>query len=321
MKSLVRSVVAVALFIGIAALLVRQPSFGALPFIATSHADPARLRQHVLFLADEVAPRDIQHPDNLERAASYIADALTAAGGRLESQPFTARGARYRNLSARFGLEGLDRIVVGAHYDAFGDFGANPGADDNASGVAGLLELARILGKQAVPRPIELVAFSTEEPPCFASQPMGSAVHARNLRQTGTRVQAMLCLEMIGYYTPRQAWPSLLFRLVYPSSGEFVAVVGRWQDRALARRVKSAMQGAGGVDVYSYSGPSIPGIDASDHRNYWANGFAAVLVTDTAFLRNPNYHAPGDRPETLDYERMARVVDGVANAVLQPAGR
>jgi len=230
--------------------------------------------------------------------------------------------AQYRNIVGRLAPAGdgagatLARIVVGAHYDAFGEFGQNPGADDNASGTAGLLEVARVLGRQRLRHPLELVAFTTEEPPYFASPAMGSARHADALRSHQVRVEGMLCLDMIGFYTPRQVWPSPLFRLLYPSSGEFVAVVGRWSDRALARPVRRAIQGAGGVEAYSYSGPAIAGMDASDQRSYWAHGFPAVMITDTAFLRNPNYHAPGDTPETLDYRRMAGVIDGVASAVL-----
>jgi hypothetical protein len=133
----------------------------------------------------------------------------------------------------------------------------------------------------------------------------------------------MICLEMIGCFTERQPWPSALLRLLFPNDGEFIAVVGRWPDRALARQLKSAFRGAAGVTAVSYSGPAISGSDASDQRSYWnewPEGIPAVMVTDTAFLRNPRYHTPDDRPDTLDYRRMAQVVDGVANAVLWQSG-
>ncbi len=217
------------------------------------------------------------------------------------------------------------RIVVGAHYDAFGMFGSNPGADDNASGTAGLLELARLLRGQSLARRVDLVAFTLEEPPLFGSARQGSRVHARGLAAAGVRVEAMVCLEMIGYFSERQPWPSVLLALVYPRRGHFVGVVGQPFDRGLARRVKRSMRVAAGpggarVPVYSFNGPAMMGTDASDHASFWELGIPAVMVTDTAFLRNPHYHAPGDRPETLDYRRMAAVVDGVANAVLQLAG-
>lgn len=125
----------------------------------------------------------------------------------------------------------------------------------------------------------------------------------------------MICLEMIGYFSRDQPWPHWFFSLIYPDRGDFIAVVGRWQDRRLTRTVKEAFRGASGVPVYSFNGPEVLS-DASDQRNYWAHGWEAVMVTDTAFVRNPNYHSPEDTASTLDYRRMAGVVDGIANVVL-----
>lgn len=125
----------------------------------------------------------------------------------------------------------------------------------------------------------------------------------------------MICLEMIGYFSAGQRWPNRLFELLYPSKGDFIGIAGGWSDRSLARFVKRAIIGAGGIRAVSFSGPRETS-DASDHRNYWRHGWRAVVVTDTAFLRNPNYHTAGDTAGTLDYRRMARVVDGVLNAVL-----
>jgi len=203
--------------------------------------------------------------------------------------------------------------VVGAHYDVCGDL---PGADDNASGVAGLLEIARLLATRPPRVPVELVAFSTEEPPFFGGADMGSAVHAADLLRQRVHVTGMICLEMIGCYTDGTVRSPWLLGLVYPRRGDFVAVVGRWEDRRLARRVKAGAKGAGGIRVVSFSGPPILGADLSDHRNYWSSGFHAVMVTDTAYLRNPRYHTSLDLPETLDYRRMAAVVDGVFNAIV-----
>jgi hypothetical protein len=124
----------------------------------------------------------------------------------------------------------------------------------------------------------------------------------------------MVSLEMIGFYASEQPWPSRLFALAYPTHGNFIAVVGRWADRKLAREIRRGIAGASTVPAYSFSGPLIAGVEASDHSSYWAEGFTAVMVTDTAFIRNPNYHAPTDVLETLDLERMAQVVTGVANA-------
>lgn len=320
-RSLVRIVVVVAIVVavgfGVLAMALRQPTFTKLPFAGTVRADPRILRGHVDFLTTDVRPRSVGHPENLERTASYIAERFRASGARVSLQRFDARGESYVNVVARFGPDdsSLPVLVVGAHYDAFSTALALPGADDNASGTAGLLELARLLGSRTLRTPVTLVAFTTEEPPFFGSDQMGSAVHADSLRAEGRPVSGMICLEMIGYFAGAQTWPNSLFALLYPSKGDFIAVGGGWKDRKLTRHVKRAMRGADGVPVVSFTGTRETS-DASDHRNYWRHGWPAVIVTDTAFLRNPYYHTAGDTADTLDYGRLSRVVDGVANAVM-----
>jgi hypothetical protein len=321
LRSLARILAAVVLIsaIGLASLAIalRQPTFTKLPFRGSTRADARILRKHVEFLTIDVLPRSVSHPENLERTAAYIKLHFGAAGGDTSLQRFDARGASYVNVIARFGPadESLPVLVVGAHYDAFGEHAALPGADDNASGTAGLLELARLLGTQPPTSPVLLVAYSTEEPPFFGSHEMGSAVHARSV--VGRNVRGMISLEMIGYFAEEQAWPNALFELIYPTKGDFIGVAGGWQDRKLARHVKRAIGGAGGIRVVSFTGPRETS-DASDHRNYWSHGWPAVVITDTAFLRNPNYHTKRDLAETLDYEKMARVVDGVLSATTAP---
>ncbi len=262
-------------------------------------------------------PRDETHPENLDRAAAWIRRELEEAGGRVEDQPFKARGAIYRNAIAHFGSETHDRIVVGAHYDAAGPY---PGADDNASGVAGLLELARLLGETPPPLHVELVAFTLEEPPSFTSPAMGSAFHVASLKERGVPLRAMIALEMLGYFTDvpgSQQYPLPILKLFYPSRGNFIGVVGKLGQGALVRRIRNAMRRATPLPVRSISAPvSLPGVDFSDHRSYWDAGYEAVMITDTAFYRNPNYHTEHDTPETLDYGRMAMVVHGVYGAVL-----
>jgi hypothetical protein len=315
-RSLLRILAATALvtaiLLGLATAAITQPTFGFLPAQSGLSADPDRLRQHVEFLTVQAAPRDSDHPEGLDRAATYIWDGFARTHARVRDQVFQVRGRSYRNVIASFGPGTGPLLVVGAHYDAFGDFGPNPGADDNASGTAGLLELARLLDGRALPVRVELVAYANEEPPWFGSPWMGSAVHARSLK--GQDVRGMICLEMIGYFTERQPAPNLLFRLLYPERGSFIAIAGRWSDRALTRHVKRAIRGTG-FPAYSFTAPRDAGIDASDQRSYWDQGIPAVMVTDTSDLRNPNYHAPGDTAGTLDYRRMAGVVVGVENAV------
>jgi Zn-dependent M28 family amino/carboxypeptidase len=321
-QSVLRIVFATAAFLAIIVLAmclaIRQPNFGRYAFAAGSRADSKILRKHVDFLSQDVFPRNPQHPVNLNRAADYIKSALATAGSRISEQTYTAGGVQCRNIIARFGPSSGPLIVVGAHYDVYGDF---PGADDNASGVAGLLELARLLSGSKLTSPVELVAFSTEEPPYFGGKEMGSAVHARSLREAGVDVEAMISLEMIGYYAKKQPNNGILLQILYPLTGDFVVVVGRWMDRSLAREIKKSFRGASDLPTYSYSGPISIGADRSDNRNFWSEGYPAVMVTDTADLRNSHYHTLGDIAETLDYGRMAGVVDGVFNAVIQVSHR
>jgi hypothetical protein len=306
----------VAVIVVATIVLVRQPSLSKAPRLVKGRADPARLRKDVAFLTRDASPRDVQHPDKLELAAKYINAELLKTGAAVVSQPYTVHSRTFRNVVARLGPDDPGALVVGAHYDAFGETNANPGADDNASGVAGLLEIARLLGAEPLARPLVLVAYSTEEPPYYHSDSMGSVVNAASLRQTGSRPIGMVSLEMIGYFAKEQPWPSRLFALAYPTRGDFIAVVGRWADRGLARELRRGINGASTVAAYSYSGPVVAGIEASDHSSYWAEDYTAVMVTDTAFIRNANYHAPTDTLETLDFERMAQVVTGVANAAV-----
>ncbi|HEU4432387.1 MAG TPA: M28 family peptidase [Pyrinomonadaceae bacterium] len=283
-------------------------------------ADPSLLQAHVHKLSVELGPRDERHIENLDRVAAYVNDEFSKTTSSVSEQVYSVRGDTYRNVIARFGPETAERIVVGAHYDAAGPL---PGADDNASGVAGLLELARLLGQQQPPLQVELVAFTLEEPPQFRTAGMGSSVHAKSLRQQNVRVRAMFSLEMIGYFSDAansQGFPVSVMSTLYPSRGNFIAVVGRLSDWSLARRTKSAMRSASPLPVYSINAPSVvPGVDFSDQLNYWAAGYDAIMITDTAFYRNPHYHTANDTEEKLDYKRMAMVVEGVYAAVMDLA--
>jgi Zn-dependent M28 family amino/carboxypeptidase len=278
--------------------------------------DPSRLQAHVHKLSVELGPRDERHIENLDRVAEYIKEEFGQTTPFVSEQGYRVQGNSYRNVIARFGPETGERIVVGAHYDAAGPL---PGADDNASGVAGLIELARLLGQQPPALQVELVAFTLEEPPQFRTTGMGSSVHAKSLRQQNVRVRAMFSLEMIGYFSDAansQRFPIGVLSALYPSTGNFIAVVGRLSDWSLARQTKSAMRSASPLPVYSINAPSVvPGVDFSDQLNYWAAGYNAVMITDTAFYRNPHYHTAGDTEERLDYKRMAMVVEGVYAAV------
>jgi Zn-dependent M28 family amino/carboxypeptidase len=317
MRWAILRIVLVLLFLfGVLVALVVNPIMKKRNAIAYS-ASAQRVRAHVEMLANTFRPRDYRHIENLEKSANYIRDAFRAAGGRVEDQAYTAGRETYRNVIASFGPESDERVVVGAHYDAVE---AVPGADDNASGVAGLLELARILKDAKLNTRVDLVAYSTEEPPFFGGAEMGSMVHARSLRKTGVKVRAMLALEMIGYYSDApgsQGFPFEAMRKVYPDRGNFIVAAGRISDELLTRKVKRAMSAENGVDVQSVNAPAgVAGISLSDNSSYWDQGYPAVMITDSAFFRNRNYHQMSDTPDTLDYERMAKVVAQVAAAVV-----
>ncbi|MFZ5470642.1 MAG: M28 family peptidase [Myxococcota bacterium] len=307
-----------AVFLALAAGVafhLTQPFVGAIGGEAPA-ADPARLRAVVEKLSGELSPRDLQHHENLERVAEFLRAKLAAAGGKVREQTFTREGKTFRNVFADFGPATASRLVVGAHYDARGPL---PGADDNASGVAGLLELAQLLGASPPSMHVELAAYVLEE---YGLD--GSRLHAQTLRHAGSEVRAMFSLEMIGFFTDTpdsQKLPATVLRPLYPSHGGFIAVVGDFGSPMLVRAVKGAMRGAApGLDVQSINAPRfIPGVDFSDHRSFWNLGYPALMLTDTAFYRNPHYHQASDTPATLDYERMAKVVRGVYGAIFELA--
>lgn len=275
-----------------------------------------RLRRHVEVLTAIDPPRNFHNPASLDAAAGYIRAQLEEAGWEVRDQVYEVDGAAYRNLVARRGDPDAPRLVVGAHYDVHGD---TPGADDNASGVAVLIELARVLADYRPDRGLELVAYTLEEQPAFARGIMGSARHAENLAREDVDVAGMLALEMLGYYREEpgtQGFPAPFLDWLYPDTGDFIGLIGRLRDLNLLRRTAAAMRSTGGVEVHYLASPvSFRGLDSSDHRSYWEAGWNAIMVTDTAYYRNPNYHRAGDTPDTLDYGRMAALVPQIAAAV------
>lgn len=273
------------------------------------------LRGHVETLSGEIGPRNFSHLEGLARAERYVADELAASGHEVRRHAFEARGHEFCNLEIEIvGSERPDEIVVvGAHYDTC----HGPGADDNASGTAALLALARRLGDARPARTLRLVAFVNEEPPFFQSESMGSLVYARACRERGDDVVAMISLEMLGFYVDEegsQTYPSWLYELVLPSTGNFIGFVGNVSSRDLVHR---------SIDVFRRhatipsEGAALPErvVGLSDQWSFWQVGYPALMVTNTAMFRNPNYHELTDTPETLDYERMARVVAGLEHVV------
>ena len=282
--------------------------------------DADLVKKHVHFLSSIQPARNHRHLKSLQKALDYIRKEIQPYAQSIRLQEYPVRNQKYANLIANIGPASAETIVIGAHYDVCGD---QPGADDNASGVGGLLLLAKYLSenKAALRYNYELVFYSLEEPPHFRTEFMGSAVHARSLKEKGVRVKYMLSLETIGYYSDTkgsQSYPAML-GWFYPSEGNFIAAVGRMADGNLLSRFKTGFQGNSSLKIITLAAPSfVTGIDFSDHLNYWAMGWNAAMITDTAFMRNHNYHEPTDTPDTLDFEKIVQVIRGVCGAVIQP---
>jgi Zn-dependent M28 family amino/carboxypeptidase len=279
-----------------------------------------RLYKDVAFLTSLQPARNHANLASLNKAADYIYQEFSKLGCQPELQTFTADGKEYKNIIASFGKMDGERVIIGAHYDVCGD---QPGADDNASAVAGLLETARLLyaRKPALNYRIDFVAYSLEEPPYFATEHMGSAVHARYLHDNHIPVKAMICYEMIGYFSDKpnsQQFPDAALSKIYPNKGNFIIVVGRQGQEKFTRNIQALMKTNSSIDVQSIVFPYAEGLAGlSDHRNYWKYNYPAVMINDTSFLRNPHYHKKTDTIDTLDFNKMAEVVKGVYAAATQ----
>jgi len=284
-------------------------------------ADPARLAADVRYLAAIGPARNSSNVAALDHAANYIGNGFAEAGCNTSRETFEVERRTYANVICSFGPSVSPLLVIGAHYDvASAD---NPGADDNASGVATLLEMARLIraARPELAHRLNLVAFTLEEPPHFKTPSMGSYVNARGVMSSKAPLKLMISVEMVGYFSDEpgsQHYPAGILDWLYPDTGDFIGVVGRTLDREPVARVKALMASASTVRVHSINAPvALAGIDFSDNWSFWEHGLPAVMVTDTAFYRNPNYHRPTDTPGTLDYRRLAGVVDGLYQVALR----
>lgn len=276
------------------------------------------LKKTVYYLAGEIGSRGYLQHDALKKTADYIKSEFAEYGYSIAVQPYDYKGRTYENISVEKKGTLLPEkiIVIGAHYDTVT---GTPGADDNASGIAGLLELARLLADIRLDKTLQFVAFALEEPPLFRSRFMGSYVYAAGLKHQDKDIEGMICLEMIGYFADKpgsQVFPLPFFRWIYPDQGNFITLVSNIGSKGFLNRIESGFKKGTGLPVETLSTISIvPGVDFSDHRSFWKFGYDAVMVTDTSFYRNPQYHGPGDVPQILDYERMTEVVLGLKSAI------
>jgi Peptidase family M28 len=297
-----------------------KPHRGALPPITSEEAELAQsLKRHIATIAER--EHNVVHYEELEKVARYIEATLASLGYAVGRQEFFADGKPVRNIDVVIEPAGRSAdpevIVVGAHYDSV--FGS-PGANDNGSGVAAVIELARLLrdldGVGA--KRIRLAFFVNEEPPYFMTEAMGSLQYGRALARRRERVVAMYSLETIGFYSSEpgsQVYPAP-FGLMFPDRGDFIAFVGMMGSRALVRETMRSFRSHTSFPTIGGVAPRfVPGIAWSDHWAFAEQGFQAVMITDTAPFRYPHYHRPSDTPDKVDTEKVARVVKGMERVI------
>jgi Zn-dependent M28 family amino/carboxypeptidase len=272
-----------------------------------------RLRTHVYKLAGEIGQRNIFHPQALDAAAQYIAGEWHSQGYEVRKLVYTDRGVERTNLEVI--LEGKNRsreyILVGAHYDSVI---GSPGANDNGSGIAALLELSRLFSETKPNIGLRFVAFVNEEPPFFYGDGMGSMVYAKAAKRRREPIRFMIALETIACYRESpgsQTYPPML-KYFYPDTGNFIAFVSNLRSRNVMLESARAFCASTDFPLETIAAPDIvPGVAWSDHSSFWRHGYKAFMVTDTALYRYPHYHMPEDTPDKLDYEPFARMTQGL----------
>ncbi len=277
-----------------------------------------RLKRHVVALAEDIGPRSLYTPDKLKATSDYIRQFWEEAGYQVNAQTYKVGNVLCENLAVEIpGKSTPDEIVlVGAHYDTVS---LSPGANDNGSAVAALLEISRLFSETSTNRTLRFVAFANEEPPFFKTSSMGSLVYAKECRKRKDNIVAMVCLETIGYYRDEPKTQNYPFPLsfFYPDRGNFVAIVGNLQSKPLVQSFSRQFLEESDFPV-ECAAPFgfITGVDWSDHWSFWKMGYQAIMLTDTALFRYPYYHSMHDTADKLDYQNLARVTYGIYKALV-----
>jgi Zn-dependent M28 family amino/carboxypeptidase len=275
------------------------------------------LYRHVEYLSVKIGDRHLWKEGSLNKAADYIESGFTSSGYAVWRPTYSCYGQSVSNLIAEKNGTDKEVVIIGAHYDTVP---GSPGADDNASAVAGLLELARLNQETSNKKTLVFSAFVNEEPPCFGSYNMGSMVYAKQLNEQRIPVEVMVSLEMIGYFSEEriQAYPLPGMGLVYPKTGDYIGVVGNFHSSKYVSFFKKGIRQHSNINARSLIAPEFfGGINLSDNYSFWHHGYRAVMVTDTSFFRNRHYHQLTDTIDTLDFDRMAEVVKGLYYNLLE----
>jgi Zn-dependent M28 family amino/carboxypeptidase len=280
-----------------------------------------RLQDHLHALTVTIGERSVRIPENLKKTAAYITGFLEDLGLTVDRQRYSYAEQPLDNITAEisFRADPKHRFLIGAHYDSVS---GTVGADDNASAVAVQLEVARHLAAQKGSNPLDLavkfVFFALEEPPAYGTPYMGSRVYAKMAHTQKEKIDGMICLEMVGYacHEPGcQNYPFPLMFLDYPKQGDFIGIVNNFKSRGFARGLVEQFQKNRQLPVVKltvpFNGWVMPAVRLSDHASFWDQGFKAVMVTDSAFFRNPYYHTAADTMDKLDFEFMAEVVQSL----------
>jgi hypothetical protein len=281
------------------------------------------LFNHVKHLSETIGSRSFNEPSKIASARDYIVRTLRTYDLIPTTQDFQVNNTTFSNIIITFNGQRLKEeiIVIGAHYDTVL---GTPGADDNASATAMLLEIAKIMADSKPDRTLTLVFFVLEEPPIFGTTNMGSRIFARRAREKNMDIRAMISLEMVGYFSDRkgkQGFPLPLMSLFYSNTPDFIGVVGNLKSKSLVKQVKNGLKAGCSVPVETLTAPSIvPGVSLSDHASFWKEGYPAIMITDSAFYRNPNYHQSTDTKDTLNYQTMAELLKGLIHVARDLSG-
>ena len=290
------------------------------------HSIEQNLTSHLEFLTRTIGERSVATPWNLEKSAEYIESFYQQIGLEPWRETYQYRAQDVSNVIADLGQGTADNAVyiLGAHYDSLK---GTVGADDNGSGVAVMLEVARLMAEQNKKTPLNLtlrfIGFTLEEPPAYGSRFMGSRVYAKNAKKRGERIDGMICLEMVGYTCHEigcQKYPFPLMFRNYPKNGDYIGIVGNLRSRGFTRSIFESFLQNEALPVIKltvpWSGYLIPNVRLSDHASFWDKGYKAVMITDTAFYRNPHYHRSSDTMKKLDFSFMAQLVHSLSNYFL-----